>query len=50
MSTQKVDLANKLMQFAELSLDQSLKGQSNTGSQGKNSKQATGAKAKRDSK
>ena len=43
MSTQKVDIANKLMQFAELNLDQIIKDKAMSGA-------STGVKAKRESK
>ena len=47
MSSQKVDLANKLMQFAELNIDQIVKDQAK-GSQGQPAQ--TGSKAKREAK
>lgn len=53
MSTQKVDLANKLMQFAELNLDQVVKGLTNAPVNQVKGALATmsgGAKGKRDAK
>ena len=44
MSTQKVDLANKLMQFAELNIDQILKENAPA------EQPPTGAKARREAK
>ena len=46
MSTQKVDLANKVMHFAELNIDQILKSKSSASA----AQQASGAKAKREAK
>eukprot|EP00353_Schmidingerella_taraikaensis_P010723 CAMPEP_0185570354 /NCGR_PEP_ID=MMETSP0434-20130131/2702_1 /TAXON_ID=626734 ORGANISM="Favella taraikaensis, Strain Fe Narragansett Bay" /NCGR_SAMPLE_ID=MMETSP0434 /ASSEMBLY_ACC=CAM_ASM_000379 /LENGTH=69 /DNA_ID=CAMNT_0028185457 /DNA_START=266 /DNA_END=475 /DNA_ORIENTATION=+ len=48
MSSQKVDLANKVMQFAQLSLDQVLQGASVQ--HAKTPKQGAGAKSKREAK